>query len=231
MLDIIFFRRRTNRSSSLWLLKSKACSTTWLWKWRIPAVNVPCSFFLLFHQTTNKTNKTLKSFYRYNILTELDTNHTLLAASSTRSSPPVRAAHPSQTASTLNPSLLSYSLQQLRELGMIRRHLIRKLPINSPSILPTMLNTDTALYWKSCWIRSCTACTASRHPPQYRWMFLLSTEVNCTPCFRSLYLSTTVTSTAKAHQIACTPPTEVLRHHFLDVQMQTVLIQTRKVVL
>ena len=34
-----------------------------------------------------------------------------------------------------------------------------------------------------------------------------------------------------AHQIACTPPTEVLRHHFLDVQMQTVLIQTRKVVL
>ena len=74
-------------------------------------------------------------YYPINIIiTEPDTNHTLLVASSIRSPPPVWAAHPSQTASILDPSLLSYSLQQLRELGMIRRHFIRKLPSTPPSI-------------------------------------------------------------------------------------------------
>lgn len=118
----------------------------------------------LFHQTTTQA---LKSFYRYSILTEPDTSHTLLAASSARSSPPVRAAHPSQTASTLDPSFSPTPCSNCVNLAWYDDTSFANYHQFSAHSA-TILNTDTALYWKSCWIRSCTACTASRHPPQYR---------------------------------------------------------------
>lgn len=78
---------------------------------------------------------------------------------------------------------------------MVRRHIISKL-VFIHNLFPTILKTDTALYLKSCWIRSWTARIASFHPPQYRWILLLSTDVNCTFDLRSAYLSTIVTNAA-----------------------------------